>query len=124
MGVFLVPVVIKKELAELEWLSILLAVAVLIFGILTLVLLIKDDYTPTIPNPYENRSIWWPILDWGALSSLSTLMVAYSYQQNVFPVYESLKEKTAEVYKKSSLIGLSFSMFIYLSVALIAILLF
>lgn len=51
-------------------------------------------------------------------------MVAYSYVQNVFPIYESLKTKSIESYSSSSKLGLGFTIIVYISVAIIGILLF
>jgi amino acid permease len=84
------PVVIKKELAELEWLATLLAVCITIFISMSLNLLLFDK---RYQRPAGSEvPIVWPQPGWQTISAVGTIMVAYSYQQNVFPIYESLKE--------------------------------
>ena len=51
-------------------------------------------------------------------------MVAYSYQQNVFPVFESLKVMTIPSFNKSVILGLGFTSVIYISISIISIFLF
>jgi amino acid permease len=58
------------------------------------------------------------------VSALSTIIVSYSYQQNTFPIYESLKVQTIESYNASAIIGLLFSFAIYILVSLVSIGLF
>lgn len=51
-------------------------------------------------------------------------MVAYSYQQNVFPVYDALKDQSIAGYKAASTWGLIFSIVVYLLVAIMGVALF
>jgi amino acid permease len=88
LGVGLSSVVVKKELAELEWLSILLGVSILIFVILSLVSLLGVSHFPSATKPFEG--VLWPEYKWTTISPLCTIMVAYSYQQNVFAIYDAL----------------------------------
>jgi amino acid permease len=79
LGVCMAPIVAKKELAELEWLSILLGVSILIFMILCIVLLLLPEF-PATPPPH--MSSWlYPSKDkpWACVSKICTVMVAYSY---------------------------------------------
>ena len=43
-----------------------------------------------------------PKFEWETISALAAVMVAYSYQQNVFPIYSELREKTSTEYNKVS----------------------
>lgn len=122
LGLGLSPVIVKKELAELEWLATLLAVAITIFVLLSLNLLLFDSrYTPP---PGSQVSIVWPQTGWSTISALCTIMVAYSYQQNVFPIYESLREQSTSLFVKSQIIGLGFTCLVYLLVGVIGVYLF
>ena len=59
LGIGLGPIVIKKEIAELEWLSILLGVSIVIFVILSLWLLLID---PRFEIPIaEKGNVTWPV---------------------------------------------------------------
>jgi amino acid permease len=51
-------------------------------------------------------------------------MVAFNYQQNVFPIFESLRKKTIAEYQSGSVIGLGFVTTIYCGVAAVGLLLF
>ena len=51
-------------------------------------------------------------------------MIAYSYQQNVFPIYSELRNKTNEEYKKVSKYGLPLTACIYFAVGTICIFMF
>lgn len=51
-------------------------------------------------------------------------MVAYSYQQNLFPIFEELRVKTPQQYNKVAFAGLSLTACLYFSVALVSIFMF
>lgn len=58
------------------------------------------------------------------LSGLSITFVAYTYQQNAFPIFQNLKVKTNENYNKMARGGLLMTSVIYVAVAIIGILMF
>ena len=58
-----------------------------------------------------------PKIGMSTLSSLSVTLLAYSYQQNVFPIYTELREKSNESYDKTNLLGLCLTAFVYISVS-------
>ena len=51
-------------------------------------------------------------------------MLAYSYQQNVYLIYSSLKNKTNEEYKKVNLYGTGLTALIYFLLAIVSIFMF
>ena len=51
-------------------------------------------------------------------------MLAYSYQQNVYLIYSSLKKKTNEEYKKVNLYGTALTAVIYFLLAIVSIYMF
>ena len=51
-------------------------------------------------------------------------MLAYSYQQNVYLIFSSLKNKTNEEYKKVNLYGTALTAVIYFLLALVSIYMF
>lgn len=96
LAVLLIPVVLKKELAELKVLSYILFGCLGIFILLNLVQLLFDkhfDIPPVEADYFE------PTFNVELIEALSILLVAFSYQQNVFPIYSSLKNKTDEEFK-------------------------
>ena len=75
LGLGLSPIIVKKELAELEWLSILLGVSIVLFVLLSLSMLLFDK---SHDNPPLTPMIL-PKMEWESISGLCTVMVAYSY---------------------------------------------
>lgn len=65
-----------------------------------------------------------PKWNWNTISALSVTMLAYSYQQNVFPIYSELKTKTNEEYCKVSKGALPLTGVIYLCVGVICTMMF
>lgn len=94
LAVFLLPVVLKKELAELAWVSWVLFVSLTLFVVVNLIEICAPNFDP---YGYE-KEVWTPKAEWATISALSVTMLAYSYQQNVFPIYSELKNKTNEEY--------------------------
>ena len=96
LGAGLAPVIVKKELAELKWLSILLFACVGIFIVTNFWELVIDPEFEPVETP--TKEYFAPKMKISFISSLSIILVAYSYQQNVFPVFSSLQVKTNEQY--------------------------
>jgi amino acid permease len=122
VGLILLFVVLKKDLAELKWVSWLLFLSIGIFIFMSLSLLLFDPRFEVDPN--ASNDIWAPKNQVATFGAFCTIMVAYGYQINIFPIYDSLKEKTTSNFKKSQTIGLLLTTGIYLTFSMIAILLF
>jgi len=93
LSVLMVPVILKKELAELEWCSWVLFGSIFLFIILNLWELTVDKKFNEAGLGFQT-DVWFP--DHGGyrtLNAISVTFVAYSYQCNLFPIYTSLKEK-------------------------------
>lgn len=118
------PVILKKELAELEWLSWVLFGSIGLFIVINLWQL-EGDKNFQSQKTGLTGGVWLP--DKGGariISAVSITMVAYSYQCNLFPIYSSLKEKNNAQYMKTNNWGLLLTMSIYIGVALISIAMF
>ena len=95
LAAILLPVVLQKQLNELTWLSYTLFISLSLFILMNFILLTFDgNFAPE----GLDVSVLEPNLNWGAVSALSVVMVAYSYQANVFPIYSELRKKTNEEY--------------------------
>jgi amino acid permease len=92
LGAALAPVILKKDLAELEWLSIVLFVSIGLFIVVNFWELVIDP--KFVPVNTSTKEYFEPKMTIKFISSLSIILVAYSYQQNVFPVFSSLQVKT------------------------------
>ena len=77
LAVALLPVVLKKELAELAWISYVLFTSLILFVLLNLIQLTFDSH---FEPEGTNVDVLKPKIHWGTISALSATMVAYSYQ--------------------------------------------
>jgi amino acid permease len=117
----LTPVILKKELAELEWLSFVLFGAIGLFVFINLYQLELAPQFNYIQQGF-NSTMWTPFPSpIRFISAVSITLVAYSYQFNLYPVYGSLQVKTNQQYMKTNNYGLSLTLLIYTTVALISI---
>jgi amino acid permease len=124
LGLVLLAVILKKELAELEILSWILFASIGLFIVINLWQLCID------PNFQAQKTgltgdIWAP--NHGIprfISAVSVTLVAYSYQCNLFPIYDSLMDKTNAQYMKTNNWGLALTASIYAGVALVSIAMF
>ena len=121
LAVLLLPVVLKKELAEFAWISYVLFVSLGLFVVTNFIELVFDKH---FEAEGVSTEILKPKIHWSTISALSAVMVAYSYQQNVMPIYSELRNKTNEEYKKVSLGGLPLTGSIYVMVGIICSLMF
>ena len=108
-------------MAELKWLSQLLAVAVVIFIVMSSTLLIVPSFPATTPS---FDSLIYPDKQWTTFSSFCTISVAFFYQINTFPVFDALKEQTTEEFSKAQTRGLLFSILVYFMISFLGIYLF
>lgn len=92
-------VVIKKDLKEVSILATLLVVSIGIFILCSLVLLILNGEAAI--NPLADNDIWVPKKSGETLGAVCTIFVAYGYQINVFPIYDSMKEQTVRSFRSA-----------------------
>ena len=97
----MLPLAIKKQLEELKIISVLLFVSIFSFIAITCVQLGLDgvekynaDYQE--PRDFElfDKEYYFPTIDIKFVSGLSVILVAFGCQQNLFPIYSELKNKT------------------------------
>lgn len=112
---------LKKEIKEIRMLAYLLAVCVSLFLILSTSLLL---FNPGFEPPDHKVPVVWPERGLQTIVGIGTVMCACSYQQNLFPIYDSLARKTNEEYIKGTYVGLGFCFVIYSGVAIVSICLF
>ena len=73
----LIVVILKKELAELEWISLVLFVSLGLFILMDFVQLVFDSRFTGAKN---QKDFWVPTKELETISALSVTMIAYSYQ--------------------------------------------
>jgi amino acid permease len=116
---------LKKELAELKWLTFVLFGSVGIFILCNLYLLCLDKNFTATHEPGFKTDVWLPNHGFVRLiSALSITLVAYGYQSNIYPIYCNLKEKSNKEYMKVNNYGLLLTVLIYIIVVFISIAMF
>ncbi len=90
LAVLLIPICLKKELAELAWISVVLFTSLALFVLVNFIQLTFDSHFDPLGI---DTDILYPKAEWGTISALSVTMLAYSYQQNVFPIFSELQNK-------------------------------
>ena len=79
-------------------------------------------------NEFTATGLTWDVLypeaKLDTISAISATMVAFSYQQNIFPLYSELREKTTKEYQILSFRGLLLTGSIYWVVGTICCLMF
>jgi len=88
LALLLLPVILKKELAEFAWVSYVLFVSLALFLIFTFAMLVFDDNFAAVG--YDS-DLLTPKIEWGTFSALNVMMLAYAYQGNVLPIWSELK---------------------------------
>ena len=121
LAVLLLPICLKKELAELAWVSYVLFISLALFTVVNFIMLAFDSH---FDPEGLNVDVLKPKIEWETISSLSVTMLAYSYQQNVFPIFSELRNKTNAEYQAVSLRGLPLTACIYFLVGTICALSF
>jgi amino acid permease len=129
LGSLLTPVVIKRELNEISILSVLLFVSIFAFIILTAIQLAQDgvsEYNTDFTSQSIEVDLFYsdymlPKFDMQLINSLSIFLVSFSFQQNLFPIYSELKEKTTEQCVKAISIGTYLVTTLYISISALAI---
>jgi len=128
ISALLLPVILKKELQELHFVSLTLFVALLVFIVvlfLQLVFLganVFSEGDPVTMHEFHGPSKHADFLT--LMSSYSAILIAYCVSTNLFPLYSALKEKTNENCYRSISISVIFVSFIYLFLCIVSILLF
>mmetsp|Transcript_12699 Transcript_12699/g.21385 ORF Transcript_12699/g.21385 Transcript_12699/m.21385 type:complete len:311 (+) Transcript_12699:175-1107(+) len=130
LGSLLVPLVLKKELNEISILSVLLFVSIFTFIILTIVQLgvhgiqdFNEDFRFEEPRVFYG-DYFKPKLEINFIKAISIMLVSYSCQQNLFPIYSELKVKTNSECSKSFAIASLLVGALYITLAVVSLYMF
>ena len=113
--------ILKKELAELTFVSYILFISLTLFVLMTFVMLVFDS---NFTAEGISSDILYPKASWSTINAVSVCMLSYSYQQNVFAIYSELRNKSNAEYQKMSKRGLPFTGLFYFLVGIICCLMF
>jgi amino acid permease len=101
LGIVLIPLIIKKELQELKIISWFLFIAIFSFIILTISQLISHgikyfnhDFADSDFEVLHGDYLLPKFTNVEIIKGLSIVLVAYSCQQNLFPIFGELENKT------------------------------
>jgi amino acid permease len=118
----LFPMIIKKELKELKIVSLILFTGISSFILIFLLQILFEGNTY---NQDESYAEYYTISkDLNDIKGFAMILVAFGFQQNFFPMYNSLKEQTNR--NALSAVGgaLTFTGIVYLIIALLGIFFF
>lgn len=116
----MLPICLKKMIAEMKFVSILLFASISIFVIVMLVQLCVEG---TSENHDEDYSQYYQV-DWNLdlVTGFNIFICANAYQINLFPTYNSLgANKSNKTALESIAIGMASSTLIYISVGILSI---
>lgn len=91
VGAILSPMIFKKEIHELKLASVLLFTAIVLFVV---VLIFQLASAGTDQNDDEDFKKYYSFhLDRQFFTAISVFMTAYSFQPNLFPVLQSMRQR-------------------------------
>ena len=99
LGLLLVPVILKKQLEELKIVAFSLFMMVVIFVVIIGIQLAQDSPEAYNPDLLPGSTVDYPQVylepkpGEKLMSAMSVFLIAFSCQQNLFPIYSELKEK-------------------------------
>ena len=102
LALLYLAVIMKEELAELEWIAIVLFACCGLFILSDVFQIFFDPRFHSVPNSEE---FWRPTIQVETINALSVTMLSYTYQQNVYMLYSSLKNKTKEEFMRVNWYG-------------------
>jgi len=122
LSLLLVPLVVKKELAELKIISVLLFSAI---GLFLGVFLFQLSTSGNVENQDTSYQEYFEIeFDASLVTSLSIMLVAYSFHVNLFPMYNSLATKQNAVAQKAVSMSLVMSFILYVTLGIVSLFMF
>ena len=89
LTVGLIPVVMKRKLAEIKLISIIFTISVSTFILMFVIELI--DYGSVNSQLQEKQNYIAPRWSYEIVTSINVLITAYAFTFSVFPVYNSFK---------------------------------
>ena len=121
LALILIPFCLKKQLSELDFMAKILFVAL---GIFLIVNFIQLAFNSKFEALAISTDILAPKMSIGTISALSVTCLAYSYQQNIFPIFWELKERTYDNYSTASKYAMTLVGAFYLIVGIIGAMMF
>ena len=116
----MLPICLKKKIAEMKCISVLLFASITIFVIVMLVQLCVEG---TSENHDDDFGQYYEV-DWGLdlVTGFNIFICANAYQMNLFPTYNSLgANKSNKTASESIAIASAMSTLIYISVGILSI---
>ena len=120
----IIPLIVVDNQNLLNKASVFGIIGLSTFLLLIFVIFLKKLFSGEVH--YDN-SMLWPKADGGfieILGSLPTVILAFSFHFNVFPIYFTLKHRTNKEMLVSSSVAISLSFFFYLGVGILGYLMY
>jgi amino acid permease len=95
LTVGLIPIILKRKLAEIKLISIIFTISVTTFILMFVIELI--DYGSVNSQLEEKQNYIAPRWSYEIVTSINVLITAYAFTFSVFPVYNSFKQEVKSV---------------------------
>jgi amino acid permease len=118
------PLCLKREIKELKLASYLLFGGIAIFIVFMIVMLISDPDEFNPDKTKEPKEYYKVYVNRDLITAISVMLVAYSYQQNLYSTFKSMAKKTTNAYMKASSFAIFLSIVIYSIIAILALYIF
>ena len=123
-GVIMICFIFIKNISSLKKVAYLGVLAVLIFSISLLILLIYKKSSKYLDSGMSWKFLFPNCTITEAFKAVPTVFLAFLFQFNVFPIYQSLRNRNMKSMMKAANIGIGFSFIIFLIVGIIGFLLY
>ena len=118
----MIPLVLKKKLHEMKAVAALLFVAIGLFVGLFIYQLMAIG---NMENHDESYAQYYDIeFDFSVITSINIITVAYSFQLNLFPTFNSLQNKTNKTALDFVSLALIMTFFVYVSLGILSVYMF
>ena len=91
VGVMLFPMIFKKEIHELKFASVMLFIAIFLFVVVLIFQLVSAGTDQNDDKDFKNYYNFH--FDRQFFTAISVFMTAYSFQFNLFPILQSMKQR-------------------------------
>ncbi len=113
-----------KNISSLKKVSFLGVIAVLVFTLSLAVLLFYKSASNKLDSDINWKFLFPNCTFTEAFHSTPTVFVAFLFQFNVFPIYYSMKNRNMQSMIRASIIGVIYSLIIFLVVGILGFLLY
>lgn len=122
LGLVMVLPLLEKELKEIKAVSVILFLSI---GIFCALMIVQLEFDGSNLNPDESYSVYYQIkFSLSMMNGIAVMLCSYGFSQNLFPIYQSLEDKSTKNALNATGLGLFLSFLIYVTLAILALYVF